>query len=167
MIEHIRISYSPTLTFEQMKLHNGRERDPSLFHNSGWYILGSKKGSCPKIGWGDLGVLDVLTIEESLKEGEALFILHEEDSFWGFVTENPGLVGACCKTAPAEKDPGLDFVLEKLAGVVTKGGFYKIVDPYFLKKTGEKEILKGPWGETTLEKTYILKEDVRKILSIV
>jgi hypothetical protein len=158
-----KIAYSPNLTFEKMGLHNGRQRNGSVYHNSGWYVLGKEIGACPKIGWGDLAVGDILNIEKSLNEGEALFILHEEDSFWNFVTENPGIIGAFCKTAPTEKDPGLDYVREKVAGIVVKGAFLR-VQTYPMRKTGEKYFLERE--EEPLEETAILRKDIKSLLNI-
>jgi len=157
----LKLAYSESLTFEKMGLHNGRQRNGAVYHNAGWYVLGKTAGSCPKVGWGDLGVQDILNIENSLVEGEALFILHEEDSFWNFVTDNPGLIGAFCKTTPTEQDPGLAYILAKVAGIVVKGAFLR-VQAYSSKQTGEKYFLEreGP----ALEETAIWRKDLEKLL---
>ena len=160
-IEFPKFAYSERLTFEVMQLHNGRQRNGAVYHNAGWYVLGKVVGSCQKVGWGDLGVQDILNIENALTEGEALFILHEEDSFWNFVTDNPGIIGAFCKTMPTEQDPGIDYVLEKVAGIVIKGAFLR-VQAFSAKKTGEKYFLEreGP----ALEETAIWRKDVKEML---
>ena len=158
--EFPKLAYSGSLTFEKMQLHDGRMRNGAVYHNAGWYVLGKTAGSCPKIGWGDLGVQDILNIEAALDEGEALFLLHEEDSFWNFVTE-VGVIGAFCKTTPTEKDPGLDYILAKVAGIVVKGAFFRVQSLSY-KETGEKYFLEreGP----ALEETAIRRKDIEKLL---
>lgn len=96
-----------------------RHRDNSYGHNAGWY---NKLGE--KLGYGDLSVNDVKRIAAELEEGELFITMGEQDSFWKFVTFNPGTIGAHCATSPEEQAPGQKYVAEKAVYVITKGKIY-------------------------------------------
>lgn len=85
----------------------------TLSRNAGWY---NNRGE--KIGYGDLSFDDALRIAIELDEGEYFVLLGEEDSFWKFVEENPGLTGADCTTHPTVDAPGVDYVASKAEFII-------------------------------------------------
>jgi hypothetical protein len=102
----------------------GACRGNDFVHNGGWY---NKAGE--KLGWGDLSPDDFNKISQELEEGELFIILYESDSFWNFVTHNPGIIGSMCAVQPTAEAPGVDFVSEKCAYVIANGQLY-YVDRY-------------------------------------
>lgn len=95
----------------------GQMRGLDFIHNGGWY---NKAGE--KLGWGDLSPDDFRRILQELEEGELFIILYERDSFWNFVTHNPGIIGSMCTTKPTAEAPGVDFVAEKCAYIIAARG---------------------------------------------
>lgn len=93
-------------------------------HNGGWYNAAGEK-----IGWGDLDDDDLRRLADEMPRKGLLFILGEQDSFWKFVTYNPGIIGDMCQTSSEEKMPGMDYLLSKAMIVILAGGWY-IVDRY-------------------------------------
>jgi len=102
------------LTIEQMKkngCHDGQIRSDDTVHNGGWYNLAGEK-----IGWGDLSKEDLTRLAKNLDD--TLIILSEHDSFWTFVTKNPGPTGAFSSTSEKEKNPGLEYLWQKARYIV-------------------------------------------------
>lgn len=93
---------------EAIDIREGRMQYSRRVHNGGWY---NKAGE--KIGWGDLTDEDMKKISETLKDDDIFIILAEQDSFWNFVTYNPGIIGSMCKTSEDEKKPSLNYLAEK------------------------------------------------------
>lgn len=102
----------------KLKIYEGQIRGKEFCHNVGWY---NEIGE--KIGWGDLDIKDLNKIAERLPVGEAFFILGEQDSFWKFV-EKFGIIGGMCKTNEKEKNPGLDYVLDKFRYMIKDRKIY-------------------------------------------
>lgn len=94
-------------------LRCGQIRGRDFVHNGGWYNRAGEK-----LGWGDLAQSDFTNITERLEEGELFIILAESDSFWNFVTHNPGIIGSMCATKPDASAPGVDYVAEKAMYVI-------------------------------------------------
>lgn len=94
---------------------------PKLTHNSGWYNAAGQK-----IGWGDLDEKDADILAEKMPLQSVLFVLGEGDSFWKFVTHNPGTIGDMCQTSADEPHPGIDYVLDKACMVFIGGRRYDI-----------------------------------------
>ncbi|TSC83037.1 MAG: hypothetical protein G01um101419_309 [Parcubacteria group bacterium Gr01-1014_19] len=88
-------------------------------HNAGWY---NKAGE--KLGYGDLATGDLQKIAAELEEGELFITMGEQDSFWTFVTEHRGWLGAQCVTSQDEHSPGIAYVAEKAVYVIAKGKVY-------------------------------------------
>lgn len=101
-----------------LKIYEGQIRGKEFCHNAGWYNMTGEK-----IGWGDLDVKDLNNIAKKLPKGESLFILGEQDSFWKFV-EKFGIIGWTCKTNEKEKNPGLDYVLDKFRYMIKDGKIF-------------------------------------------
>lgn len=116
-------------------LYSGQMRGgkTKMTHNSGWY---NKSGE--KLGWGDLSVGDFKRISREINKTELFIILSERDSFWNFVT-HIGAVGCMCQTNPAEKAPGVNYVVEHARYVIARKKFY-IVDRYGYKKKSTLEL---------------------------
>lgn len=102
----------------KLKINEGQIRGKDFCHNAGWYDKSGKK-----IGWGDLDIKDLNNIRKNLPEGEALFILGEQDSFWNFV-KSFGPIGSFCSTDEKEKIPGIDYVLDKFRYMIKDGKIY-------------------------------------------
>ena len=101
-------------------LRYGQLRDRGEFgHNAGWY---NKQGE--KLGYGDLSTGDLQKITAGLEEGELFITMGERESFWNFVTELRGWLGAHCKTSDKEHNPGVAYVAEKAVYVIAKGKVY-------------------------------------------
>lgn len=118
----------PLITASWMEAHGCKSSQmrgtPHRVHNGGWYNAAGQK-----IGWGDLDDDDLRRLADEMPTNSVLFILAERDSFWNFVTYNPGIVGDMCETSPVEKLPGIDYVLEKAMIVIVSKAWY-IVDRY-------------------------------------
>ena len=99
----------------------GQMRGRDMVHNGGWYNSAGEK-----LGWGDLAPEDFLRISAELEDGELFIILGEHDSFWNFVTSNPGPIGSCAKTEPTADAPGVDFVSDKCRYIIAKGQYYYV-----------------------------------------
>ena len=96
-------------------LRTGQMRSRETIHNGGWYnAVGSK------IGWGDLNPADYEVIQRNLDDGDVFVILSESDSFWSFVTGNPGVIGSMCSTTPDASAPGQAYVIDKARMLITK-----------------------------------------------
>lgn len=100
-----------------------------LVHNGGWYNAAGEK-----IGWGDLDEADLNRLADNLPSDAVLFILGEQDSFWKFVTFNPGIVGDMCQTSADEKLPGMEYVLSKAFMVLVNGQWYYVDRLGFMSK---------------------------------
>lgn len=96
-----------------------RSRPDKLTHNSGWYNRAGEK-----VGWGDLSFTDINRIISDLEEDEVFIILAESDSFWEFVTHNPGPTGDFATTDAKEQCPGLEYLVERAIYFVTKDGLH-------------------------------------------
>jgi len=105
-------------------LRCGQMRSTSkVVHNGGWY---NRRGE--KLGWGDLSTTDFLNIQAELPELELLVVLEEEDSFWKFVTHNPGVIGSMCSTTPTIDAPGVGYVATHCSFIVSSTELYHIED---------------------------------------
>lgn len=102
----------------KLGIHEGQIRSKEFCHNSGWYNEAGEK-----IGWGDLNIVDLNNIKKSLPEEEIFFILGEQDSFWAFV-EKIGIIGGMCLTNEKEKNPGLNYILDKFRYMIRSGKIY-------------------------------------------
>ncbi|MEK7641044.1 MAG: hypothetical protein AAB389_03550 [Patescibacteria group bacterium] len=101
-------------------LRHGQLRHQGEFgHNAGWY---NKQGE--KLGYGDLNTGDLQRIAAELEEGELFITMGEQDSFWKFVTEHRGYLGAHCLTSASEHEPGQQYVAEKAVYVIGRGKVY-------------------------------------------
>jgi len=105
------------------------------FHNAGWY---NSNGN--KLGWGDLSHGDLDKILKALQPGELFIILHEQDSFWNFVTAI-GPIGSMCKVKSEEQKPALDYLAEHAACIVGNGQI-RHIDRYSKDVPSEEELLK-------------------------
>lgn len=99
-----------------------------MAHNNGWY---NKTGE--KLGWGDLSAEDFQRIYRELENDELFIVLGEQDSFWNFVTHNPGIIGSMCATKPTADTPGVDYVAEKCRYIISRDGLH-LVDDYGSRK---------------------------------
>lgn len=113
------------LTSSWMEAHgckSGQMRGTGhIVHNGGWYNAAGEK-----IGWGDLEESDLKRLSDEMPRRGVLFILGEQDSFWKFVTYNPGIIGDLCETHPSEKLPGMDYILDKATIVVLPYAWYYV-----------------------------------------
>lgn len=111
------------LTGSFMQAHGCREGQMRgighRVHNGGWYNAAGQK-----IGWGDLDDKDLERLAENMPRNGVLFILGEHDSFWKFVTYNPGICGDLCQTSADEKTPGTDYMLDKAMIVIVADRWY-------------------------------------------
>lgn len=123
-----------------------------LTHNSGWY---NKSGE--KLGWGDLSVADFARIRDGLEEGELFIILCEGDSFWNFVKHNPGIIGSMCKTAPTADAPGVEYVAEHAAYIISTKEVCYVAHKWDTRR--------GPENVLGLIVQSIGRDDVQKIIS--
>lgn len=98
-------------------------------HNGGWYNAAGEK-----IGWGDLDDDDLRRLADEMPRNGLLFILGEQDSFWKFVTFNPGIIGDMCQTSADEKLPGMDYIFDKVMIIIVAGAWH-IVDRYGFSNT--------------------------------
>lgn len=112
----------------------GQIRGHDFVHNGGWY---NRTGE--KLGWGDLSLADFTNIAKHLEKGELFIILAESDSFWNFVTHNPGVIGSMCTTKPDASAPGVDYVAEKAMYVIGPMELY-IVDRWGSDKSDTTNI---------------------------
>jgi hypothetical protein len=112
----------------------GQMRGRDLVHNGGWYNRAGEK-----LGWGDLEPADFQRIAEELEEGELFIILSESDSFWNFVTHNPGSIGSRCATSADVNAPGVDYVAEKAMYIIGRMELY-IVDRWGSNKSDTTRI---------------------------
>ena len=146
-----------TLTKEDLPrlgLSSSQMRSQATFHNAGWYATSGEK-----LGWGDLAPDDIEHIKATLTGGEMLIVLYESDSFWNFVTNNPGLTGGHCTTSDDEADPGLGYLLEKACAVFTPG---KLRRKYYGEKWEdgfEEEFAKALGIETEYQRAARLREE--------
>lgn len=106
----------------QLGLREGIMVNTSMVHNGGWY---NSKGE--KIGWGDLGPNHFQKIQAELKPGELFIVLGERDSFWNFVTYI-GVTGSLSKVSSKEKNPGVNYLVEKARWCITKDVVYHLDD---------------------------------------
>jgi hypothetical protein len=90
-------------------------------HNSGWY---NREGD--KLGWGDLDAEDFKRIQASLEDNELFLVLGEGDSFWNFVTQNPGIIGSLCKTEATVEAPGRVYVAKHAMFAITQDKVFRI-----------------------------------------
>ncbi|MBX4204947.1 MAG: hypothetical protein KW788_02010 [Candidatus Doudnabacteria bacterium] len=101
----------------------GQMRGDDMVHNGGWYNAAGEK-----LGWGDLSRQDFERISSEIEEGEIFVVLYEGDAFWKFVTHNPGIIGSMCKTRPDAEAPGVDYVAQKAAWIITRGKVFHVSD---------------------------------------
>ncbi len=101
----------------------GQIRCDDMVHNGGWYNAAGEK-----LGWGDLSREDFDSIQRGLPQDEIFVVLYESDSFWKFVTHNPGLIGSACRTSADEQTPGVDFVASKAVWIITGEHIYHVSD---------------------------------------
>jgi hypothetical protein len=105
-------------------LYCGQCRSDDFVHNGGWYNRAGEK-----LGWGDLSPQDFQRISDKLDDGELFIVLYESDSFWNFVTHNPGIIGSMCATKPTVGAPGVDYVAKKCCYIIASHQLY-YVDRY-------------------------------------
>lgn len=122
-IKALPAASSGVLTASFMEAHGCREGQMRgtghRVHNGGWYNAAGQK-----IGWGDLEDKDLERLADNMPRNGVLFILGEQDSFWKFVTYNPGIIGDLCETSADEKSPGLDYMLDKAMIVIVANRWY-------------------------------------------
>lgn len=132
-----KIGTEGVLTSSWMEAHgckSGQMRGTGhRIHNGGWYNAAGEK-----IGWGDLEDDDLQRLADAMPRHGVLFILGEQDSFWRFVTYNPGIIGDMCQTSPTEKLPGMEYILDKAAFVILPYAWY-IVDRWGYSAHSPKE----------------------------
>ena len=69
---------------------------------------------------------DLARIARELPEGETFYALFEGDSFWSFVTRNPGLGGEHCETLPDEGAPGVEYCRAKCLYAIRRGEIERV-----------------------------------------
>jgi hypothetical protein len=139
---------SPLVTAEWLIAQGcktGQMRQNEKVHNGGWY-----NATGEKIGWGDLNQDDIDRIAHRLPKDGVLFILGEQDSFWKFVTHNPGPIGDCCVTNAQEKNPGIEYVLERAFLVFVRN------TAYWSDRYG--------YSSPNSSRTYLTTEQMRKLV---
>lgn len=113
----------------RLGLDIGQMSEPDFVHNGGWYI--SVDDHEPrKFGWGDLNPSQMDQIASRLEPGERMFILSESDSFWRFVTHNPGITGDFCETSLSEAHPGAEHVASCARFVIEPGVVRQVISRY-------------------------------------
>jgi len=117
-------------------LHTGQMRAGSFIHNGGWYNANGEK-----LGWGDLSIKDVKEIKNNLETKQVFIVLGEHESFWNFVTYNPGVIGAMCETAPDASAPGPGYVYKHMRYAITKDAVWNVRN---------LDLKKEPWEEDGL-----------------
>lgn len=132
-------------------LHCGQMRcEGKLVHNGGWY---NRNGE--KLGWGDLSTDDFLRIRRDLPETELFVVLHEQESFWKFVTQ-VGWIGSMCSTKPTVDAPGIDYVAEHCAFIVSRVQLYHVED--------DERFDSGYWDYYGLKFRRISHEQAKNLL---
>lgn len=138
--------------------HAGQMRAHDFVHNGGWY-----NGLGEKLGWGDLDPSDFLKIKNGIDKGEVFIILPERASFWNFVTDNPGPIGACARTQPTAEAPGIDYVIEHAMYMIDCRNVFVVSD----YRTGEVGSIGMRGSDTKVVAHFISRETVRQILDVI
>lgn len=145
----------PRAMRDQLRLNMGQCGDDSFGHNAGWY---DKHGQ--KIGWGDIGKIEVNTIPLLLKPGQVLITTGEHASFWDVPKDmNPEF-------------PGIDYVIKhaRLIFMSTASGTvqvgtpswarYWIPDKYDDRQFGKETVLRGEVFKV------LLRDDIKGLLGL-
>jgi hypothetical protein len=130
-----------------------RSGEHKLCHNAGWY---NREGE--KLGWGDLSSGDFRTLLSAIAPDQFFILLPEQKSFFEFTKfDGPDIV----EVAPAEQNPGKDYVAEHYRFALTSEIIYlPLTYPYV--KPGE---VMGRVAKMVGKKTVMLAQgELRKLL---
>jgi hypothetical protein len=120
--------------FSELGLRSGQIRADDLVHNGGWYNSDGEK-----LGWGDLSAEDLRRLRDGLPADELFIVLGESDSFWNFVTHNPGITGDFCKTTVEEMHPGRAYMAKNARYVIETGVIWRVESQHFKKREHGEE----------------------------